>query len=340
MATNQIFQQLGSHEENNRLLKKAFPSNLSMESNIDNVLFDNSFNIDRRSDMKIVDGFIIPKSIDLDNINNFEIYANGTIIFSIPFSLIIMANKIEIKKDQYFIKFPHELYNINTDIEQCKKYLIIPSISLFYCQISIILTTKLYIPYGSQYKIITKNMYYDNDIRQQLVLQNYDIDIYQYSSFDIKNTSNTINPKSLSTGVYIELTSRLTYFNFICHGIKMHEFTEDLIDFYSFLIYQKIKWTNKHTRILFNEISEYIPLELIYIIYKYIDTNDKFLYFIPFNTLNNDTNGTMNFYGSNNNSITLNVKTENDVYNGKIHIKSLNKLKINSGMGSLAFINL
>lgn len=305
-----------------------FPISMSMNSSILDVKSNTSFWITRSSDIRIIDGFIIPKSIDLNDIKTFDITIGGLLIYSIPFDIINATNNIEIKNNKYFITFPHELFNINSSNQYFKKHLLIPLISLVFHDVRINLKSISYF----DYKIITKNIYYRPEIKRELVQNSHHIDIYGYQSFDINEASFNINASLISTGLYVITTSKLTNFKLYLNNLITLEFTKDLIDFYSFLIYKKERWIEEHENVLY---SLHLPNELINIIEGYIDKNNKYMYFIPFNTLNTEIDATINFSRVDN--VKIDITTKDNIYNGKIYNKHVNRLQIRHGMGSLEF---
>ncbi len=277
---------------------QPFQNNMATKSHISSNKTNTGFRIDHVADIIILDGFIIPESINLNNINVFDIYCAGYLIYSIPFDIITAISNIEIKNNQYFIKFPHELFNIDSNTQYLKKHLLFPIISVSHNDFSINLRANT----DFDYKIITKNIYYKDEIRRELTQPNkYHIDIYQYESFDINKESFVINANFISTGLYVITTSKLTFFKLYLNQNVSRYLSEDLIDFYSFLIYQKES--------------------------DNIDTKSKYVYFIPFNTLNNELDGVINFDRISN--VQIDLTTKDNIYEGKIYNKYINRFKIN-----------
>jgi hypothetical protein len=312
-----------------------FPQNMSMDSNILDETSNIPFHLSRNADVMIIDGFIIPESINLNDIKTFDITYGGHLIYSIPFDIIIATtnamHNIKIKNNKYFIKFPHELFTINSSNQYLTKYLLFPLISLQYHEITINLKSII----NFDYKLITKNIYYQPEIRGPLAQNSHHIDIYGYQSFDINKASVNIDTSFISTGLYVLTNSKLTDFKLYLNNMLTQEFAEDLIEFHSCLIYEKALWTKEHENVLYSSL--YLPEEIINIIEGYIEKNTKYMYFIPFNTLDNKIDGTINFGRCS--DVKVDIKTKDNIYNGKIYNKHVNRLKINSGMGSLEFSN-
>jgi hypothetical protein len=309
-----------------------FPISMSTNSDILNTQSNIPCYISRVCDVMIIDGLIIPKIINLDDINTFDIIIGGSTIYSLPFDIIIATNNIEIKNNKYFIKFPHELFNINSSNQYLKNHLLFPLVSLVFNDVLINLKTKS----NFDYQIITKHIYYQTELRNQIAMGDHTLDIYGYESFDITKKSFNIYSNFISTGLYVVTNSKLTDFKLYLNNNLSQNFTEDLIDFYSFSIYKKEQWTDKHSNELFSSLNKYLPNELIYIIDSYIEKNNKYMYFIPFNTLNNEIDGTINF--SRIDAIRIDIKTEDNIYNGKIYNKHVNRLQIMHGTGSLQYV--
>jgi hypothetical protein len=309
---------------------QRFPISMSVNSDILDATTNTPFHLSRIADIMIIDGFIIPKSINLNDIKTFDITFGGFLIYSIPFEIIATHNSmhnIEIKNNKYFIKFPHELFNIDSSNQYLKKYLLFPMISMQYNDIIINLNSIT----NFNYKIITKNIYYQSEIRRELAQNPHHIDIYGYQSFDINKATFNINASFMSTGLYVFTNSKLKYFKLYLNNVLAHDLTEDLIEFHSLLIYKKETWSEEQEDILYS--LTYLPDEIINIIEGYMDIKNNYTYFIPFNTLNNEIDGMINFSRFEN--IKVDIKTKNNIYNGKIYNKYLNRLQIRGSMAGV-----
>ena len=109
-----------------------------------------------------------------------------------------------------------------------------------------------------------------------------------------------------------------------------------MFEYYSFLQYKHESWTKEHENSLLLALNKKLPVELISIIDNYIDKRYEYLYYIPFNLLNNDYDGTISFaYGVN---VKINIKTEDNKNEGKLYIKSINQLSFSNGTGRLLFV--
>jgi hypothetical protein len=288
---------------------------------------DGTLHTELTSDIIIIDGFIIPKSINLNDIKTVDIIIGGKIIYSIPFDIITDTRNIEIKNNKYFIKFPHELFNINSTNEYFKNYLLFPIITMQFTDIIINLNSIT----NFDYKLIIKNIYYKQEIRRELAISPHDIDIYGYQSFDINKSSFNINASFISTGLYVFTNSKIKYFKLYLNDVIAQNLTEDLIEFYSCLIYKKESWTEEQEDVVYS--LSYLPDEIINIIEGYMDIKNEYMYFIPFNTLNNEIDGMINFSRFEN--IKVDIKTKNNIYDGKIYNKYLNRLRIGGGVAGL-----
>ena len=61
---------------------------------------------------------------------------------------------------------------------------------------------------------------------------------------------------------------------------------------------------------------------------KFIDKNNEYLYYIPFNLCNNTINGTINFSRIDN--VKIKIETQNKKYNGRIYVKNIKDQSLNN----------
>ena len=289
----------------NSVMNNSFPNNFSMNLYTINVLSNEVHQFEKYCDAIVFDGLIIPRTIDINNIINIEISIGNTIMYTIPFDLL--HNYIKLTPDNYLISIPNDLFNIDSNNKELKKNFIIPLVSLQHHNLLFKLNAN---SYTFNYQIITKNVYYQAQIRDQLRVSDIEIDIYQYQEFMINNNTTIINPKCISTGIYIKLNSKLIDYELYLDNYLTNKIPNDLIEYYSLL---------QHKKELFAENS--ISVE--------------YVYFIPFNMLNTNLDGTINFSQISN--VKINILTEDNEYEGKIYIKNINKIKIANGMAQLEF---
>lgn len=311
-------------------MNETFPLNMAMSSSILDLTSNTPFLLLRISDIIVIDGFIIPTKINLDNIDSFTIDIGGTTIYEVPFDIIKISTNIDIKNDKYFIKFPHELFNIDASSIYLKNKLAIPLISLIYHEVRIGLNARNINNFDFQ--IIIKNIIYDDPMSRNIAQHPHAIKIYGYQPLKFNQIETCAS--LISTGLYIIVKSELINFKLHLQGTKCQEFNRDLIHFYSFLIHKKKSWTLKYKCALYSELTKHFPNELISIIESYIDKNNKYTYFIPFNTLNNNIDGTINFSRVDN--IKIELETEG-LCDGKVYSKHVNTLRVVGGMGGLHF---
>lgn len=319
----------------NGAMNNIFPNTYSMTHTILNGVSNTSQQIQTMCDVIIFDGLIIPKSVNLNNIKDIQVIIGGGIIYNIPFELILMKNNnIKSTNNDYLITIPKDLCNIDSSHNMLKNNFSIPLISLAYHMVLFNLTSKNNDYFN--YQIITKSIYLENNIRQSLATGEHHFDIYQYQEFPISKKSNIIRPYHVSTGIYIIINSKLTDYQLSLNNSLNSHLTKELIEFYSFLVYRKEKWTKKHSNTLYSSLNKYLPNELIDEITKFIDKENEYMYYIPFG-MDNNINGTINFSRIDN--VTINIKTEEDKYEGKFYVKNVNRLRIMSGMAALSFAN-
>jgi hypothetical protein len=317
----------------NNAMNNIFPNTYSMSFNTLNATSNITHQIARNSDVIIFDGLIIPKSVNLNKIKDIQIIIGGSIIYNIPFKLIIIKNNnIKYTNNNYLINIPNELFNFDSSHNVLKNNFSIPLISLVFHTVQFNLT--FINQENFNYQIITKSIFLENNIRQSLAAGQHHYDIYQYQKFHITKASNIINPSCLSTGIYIMINSKLTEYKLYLNEHLVNEISKDLIEFYSFLQYKEEKWTKQHTNTLYFSLNKYLPNELINYIENFIDKNDEYIYYIPFG-IDNNINGTINYSRIDN--VKINIKTEGNKYNGYVYFKNVNRLRIMSGMAGLSF---
>ena len=291
----------------NGVMNDSFPNNYSMNLHLINAISNIPYQIEKYCDAIIFDGLIIPKinnqCFNINDIINIEIIIDETIIYNIPFDLL--HNYIKTTNDDYLITIPNELVNFNSNNEILKNKLIIPLITLknqnVLFKLNCINIEKF------NYQIITKNIYYQANLRTLLETSSHEIDIYQYQEFPLTNNINIINPKLLSTGIFIKVNSKLIDYELYLDNFLSNKISKGLFEYYSLL-----KYKNEPS------IDSYV----------YIDkpTKNEYLYFIPFNMIDNNIDGTINF--SHINNVRINILTEDNIYDGKIYIKNVNKIKL------------
>ena len=101
------------------VMNTLFPNNYSTNFNLINAVSNINHLITSISDAIIIDGIIIPKTVNLCNIQNIEITIGGSIIFMLPFDII--NNNIKISNNNYFISIPKELLIVDSDNNYLKK---------------------------------------------------------------------------------------------------------------------------------------------------------------------------------------------------------------------------
>ena len=308
-----------------------FPNNFSSNFNLINTSSNVNYTINRDADAIIIDGLIIPKTVNLDKIKNIQLQIGGMIIFNLPFDIIDKKNiKVSNNNNNYIISIPKELLVFESSNEYFKNNFIIPLVSLA----SHIVQFNINSDEHFDYKIITKNVYYDTNIRQSMITNPQYIDVYGYEEFQINSDMTTIHPNLISTGMYIKLNDILSNYKLYKNGMNTNEITEEIIEFYNFLI-KKDGWTDKHSLALYSSLNNYLPPEMILHIESFIDKNNTYLYYIPFNLVNNNIEGTINFGMVDN--IRVKIETCNKKYNGKFYVKNINRLQICDGMAGLKY---
>ena len=237
-------------------MNQIFPNNYSTNFNLINATSNVNHIINRSSDAVIIDGLIIPKTVNLNKIQNFQIIIGGHIVFILPFDII---NNIKINNNNYIILIPKELLTFDSSNEYLKNNFIIPLVSLQFHDVQFHINSEEHF----NYQIITKNIHYQYYIRQSLATNQHNIDVYGYQEFEINNNEISISPSLLSTGLYIKLNNKLSNYQLYLNNYLNNEITEEMIELYNFMIKKKEEWTNDHSLALNLSLNKYLPTELI-----------------------------------------------------------------------------
>lgn len=304
----------------------VFPNNFSIELEIIDARTNWSFLLERTHDAIIIDALIIPKNVNLNNIKYIEILIGGQIIYNLPFELI--KYNYDIIDDNYYITIPKELFIFDSNNNFLKDNFIIPLTSLVWHDIRFNLKSKD----SFSYQIMVKRVFFATEERHKLVQQLQTFNTYQYQELPVNVE---IHPTKICTGVYIKTNSPLIEYQLILNNLGCKKITKEMIQYYKFLKYKKELWSDNHRTALYSGLNNKIPFQLINMIDTCIDKTTEYLYFIPFNLLNNNLDGTINF--SNIDMARFNIKTEDNKNEGILYIKNVNILRIENGMGGLRF---
>lgn len=314
-------------------MNQFFLNNYAMNHDTLNAISNIQYQILKNSDIIIFDGLIIPKTVNLNNIKHIQVIIGGNIIYNIPFELIIHHNNIKYTNNNYLITISNELLIFDSSNNLLKNNVSIPLVSLLYHNVHFQLSSNTD---NFNYQIITKKLYFEDNIRHSLVLNQQEVDIYQYQEFPINTQSNIIYPDKISTGIYIKLNSKLTDYELCLNYHRQNYLSQDLIEYYSFLQYKKESWTKQHLKTLFYTLNKYLPNEIILHIESFIEKKNEYMYYIPFG-IDNNIDCTINFNRID--IVHINIKTEEDKYDGCFYVKNVNKLRIINGMAGLVFSN-
>ena len=316
-------------------MNKTFPNNNSNTQNIIDCQSNISHSFIRSYDAVKIQGLIIPTKNNLNNITSIEINIGGNTIFSIPFD-IIKANNTMIIEDDYYITIPDEIFgNYYGDFVIKNKFLI-PLICLRYHDVEFILIARDDNQfYNFNYQIMIHQIYYQSDIRKNMVQKNKSENIiYQYQSFPIVGNSNTIDPRLLMTGIYIKSLSSIIKYELLLNNILYRSIEKNMILYNRYLQSKRSLWTKKHSLTLEFSLNTILPLEIIYMIEEYVKDKYEYLYYFPIADYNHIT---INCDKVDN--IKINLISENEKYDGKIYVKNLNLLVIHDGIVGIRYMN-
>lgn len=311
-------------------MNDIFPNNYSISNDISNQITNIKYTFIRYADTFILDAFIIPTSINLSDIIDFEIFFGNNIIWKIPFD-IIKANSTKIISDNYYIKIDNTLFiHKNDDASIIKNYYEFPLLQFH------IIDIRLNSKQNFRFQLITKNVFYQINIKNNFLYNNLELktDIYQYQYFPIIGSSNIINPHLVSIGIYIKTDQPIIEYKLLLNNMIYIKLSKYLIEFYNNLIYKKKSWSKKHSLTLEYTLNKIFPLELIHMIEKYIEQKYEYLYYFPFGEF---IDCTVNFSKLDN--VKIELLTENNMYNGSIIVKNINRLNIKNGIHNLSLMN-
>lgn len=318
------------------VMNKTFPNNYSNTQNIIDCQSNISHHFIRSYDAVKIQGLIIPTKNNLNNITSIEINIGGNTIFSIPFD-IIKANNTMIIEDDYYITIPDEIFGIKFDENHMiKDKFLIPLICLQYHDVEIILIARDDNQfYNFNYQIMIHQIYYQSDIRKNILQKNKSEDIiYQYQSFPIVSNSNTINPHLLMSGIYIKSLYSIIKYELLLNNIPYRSIEKNMILYNRYLQSKRSLWTKKHSLTLEYSLNTILPLEIIYMIEEYVKDRYEYLYYFPIADYNDTTINCDKF-----DNIKINLISENGKYDGKIYVKNLNLLVIHDGIGGIRYMN-
>lgn len=282
------------------------------------------------SDTFIIKYIMIPKHINLNDIESLTISnvnMNEEILLTIPFNLLLSLSTIEYC-DGYKCIILHKdlinsfiVYNKNTYENIFKDQ--IPSEFLdnnFVRGLCLTLNSKT----NFDFKITIMLFFYTKEHRENLSINTHSTIINTYDEASIISQYIFLNYSHPLCGIFIETRDKLDEFTLKLGRHIRSNYDKILIKLNRNLIYQS--WTIDHTKTLYSVLRSYLPDELIYIINKNCQINNYYLYWFPLddNPLSYKTN--FNTYLNtrfllDKGGIEINIKTENNIYDGKIYAK-------------------
>lgn len=282
----------------------TYPNNFSSQFNLINVKSNIHHKIVKQYDAIMIEGLIIPKTVNLNNIQDFKLQIQNEIEYFCTLPFDIIKHNVKTTETNYIISIPNELLCFNSNNNVFKDKFVLPLSVLEYHDYYMVLKSTD----SFDYQIITKLICYNPNLNKELTDTNYPftINIFQYEEELIESDNIKMDRFGfLSVGVYIKLDSPLLNYKLYRNNDIVNEFTEELIEFSSSLIYKE---TNS-------------------------DGEVEYLYYIPFNLCNN--NVTDSSIKLNHNNYRINLTTKDNRYNGKIYCKNMNGLRIMCGMGGV-----
>lgn len=307
-----------------------YPLNYTMETDILNLKSNNSTYIVRNGDTIIFETLIIPSNINFEHISSFEIKIGGSIVWNIPFELLLKLIPPKCIGNNYYITFDKNLFGETKQLKMLTdSNFELPLIALVYNVVTITLKSSL----EFSYNIITKYVFYNTEIRRSLAEGPHEFKITQYHTLNINNYETKINAGCVSPGMYIKTYSPITKYTLQLQGLTHTKLSKDLIEYYKNLISTPYVWSKKHSLTLEYSLNKLLPKDIINVIEGYVmsEIKSEYLYYFPVSQIGyvHDENLTINTSCI---EVVVKIETEDGNHNGQIYVKGKNIFRVSSEM--------
>ncbi len=264
--------------------------------------------ISRMGDICSIESLIISNSYSFDLFENFEIIAGGTILWSIPFDLLIKLSHVKKTKKNNVIIIPKSIFSSNN----------FDGIILLYfgmCPIGFNLKCKRNIEYSINF------MYYhlDSEPRRNIssTYRNQLINTFEEFKFHDTKSINNIPSKTLnnSTGIFIKTNKKLKFIQFTFCSVDLFGYDNFMVKYAGKEI-SKYKWDVNKKIALTETLLQFVPMDVVNIINNYAVENTEYFYWIPFEPHALWTSDKQHFVKTDLNEIKINFDTE---YSGVVY---------------------
>jgi hypothetical protein len=259
------------------------------------------FMLDRNCDAIIFDAFIIPNNVNLCDITSFQIMIGGTIIFDIPWD-IIKINSVRLIDTNYYVSICDKIFSPQfNDNLVIKNKFIFPLVSSQKQDIYFVLISK---DNNFEYKIMVNNIFYNSPVRKYLSDDKSYYFINEYRRFEITHRETYIGPESFLNGFYVKTTSPIVNYRLLMNGDG---------NFYVFMNKDKnsISHNNNLQNITYHKNENGIDNHIA-----------EYIYWFPIDKYNEHGRAFRSLY-------KIELKTQDDTYNGMIYMKTMNELMFN-----------
>ncbi len=229
----------------------------------------------RQGDICLFESFIIPNSYSFDLFETFEIIAGHTVLWSIPFDLLVKLSFIKKTKNNNVICIPKSIFSSNN----------FDGIILLYfgmCPIVFNLKCKRKIEYSINFR------YYhlvECDTRRNIIstYRNQLINAFEEFKFHDTKSINNLPPKILynSTGIFIKTNKKLNMIQLNFCAIELFKYDNFMIK-YAGKEVSKYKWDINKKSALKETLLKFVPMDVVNIINEYAVENTEYFYWIPF----------------------------------------------------------
>jgi hypothetical protein len=262
--------------------------------------------LNRNSDAIIFDAFIIPNDVELCDITSFQIIIGGMKIIDV-FWDTIKINSVKVIDKYYYVSIRDELFSPQfNDKLVIKNKFIFPLVSSLQQDIYFVLVSK---DNNFEYKVMVNYVFYNEPVRKYLSDDKSYYFINQYRTFQITQRETCIGYESFVNGFYVKTTSPIINYNLLMMGYNSNFFVNMNKDENAISYSNNLQETihNKHN------ITEYI-------------------YWFPIDKYNSKKLAHRSFF-------KIELRTQNNMYDGVIYMKTMNVLMFNGETCCLRITN-
>lgn len=198
---------------NECFLKDNLTTPYSISHNILYCKSNENIEIIRSNDTIIFDSIILPNNINNEDItsSHFQIYGNDKLLWDIP--LVLLIDSIKYINNECCIVINQKVFGFNNNNSLLKveeNYFEFPLLKLPYQRTTI----KLKSNKDFDYKLMTKNIYYDSKERKELAMSyKLTLNVFRYKTVKLKDFNKIKNV--VCNNIYIKSSEPLTEYKYI-----------------------------------------------------------------------------------------------------------------------------